>query len=233
VEAEEFHIKMVELKNISKIYKLDGVEVVALKDVSLEIKEGEFVSIMGPSGSGKSTLLHIIGCLDTPTEGSYKLAGEEVSSLNEVQLAKIRNKNIGFIFQTYNLLPRTSALKNVEVPMIYSGIKRKERIIRAKESLKLVGLLDRMNHTPSQLSGGQQQRVAIARALVNNPKILLADEPTGNLDSKSGCEIMQILTELNKKGITIIMVTHDASIASYGKRIIELKDGEIIRDGYI
>lgn len=224
---------MVEIKNIFKIYELDGVEVIALKDVSVEIKTGEFVSIMGPSGSGKSTLLHILGCLDVPTKGSYKLSGEEVSSLNEIQLAKIRNKNIGFIFQIYNLLPRTSAVKNVEVPMIYSAIKRKERFLRAKESLKSVGLLDRMNHKPSQLSGGQQQRVAIARALVNNPKILLADEPTGNLDSKSGKEIMELLSQLNKENITIIMVTHDVNVASYSKRIIELKDGEVIKDGYI
>lgn len=224
---------MVEIKNIFKIYELDGVEVIALKDVSVEIKTGEFVSIMGPSGSGKSTLLHILGCLDVPTKGSYKLSGEEVSSLNEMQLAKIRNKSIGFIFQTYNLLPRTSAVKNVEVPMIYSAIKRKERFLRAKESLKSVGLLDRMNHKPSQLSGGQQQRVAIARALVNNPKILLADEPTGNLDSKSGKEIMELLSQLNKENITIIMVTHDVNVASYSKRIIELKDGEVMKDGHI
>lgn len=224
---------MVELKNIYKIYQLEGVEVVALKNVSIEIKEREFVAIMGPSGSGKSSLLYIIGCLDVPTKGSYRLFGEEVSRLKETELAKIRNKSIGFIFQTYNLLPRTSALKNVEIPMIYAGIKRKERQERAKESLKLVGLLERMNHRPSQLSGGQQQKVAIARALVNNPKILLADEPTGNLDSKSGKEIMEILTELNRNGITIILVTHDKEVASYSRRIIELRDGEVIRDGYI
>lgn len=224
---------MVELKNIYKIYQLEGVEVVALKNVSIEIKEREFVAIMGPSGSGKSSLLYIIGCLDVPTKGSYRLFGEEVSRLKETELAKIRNKSIGFIFQTYNLLPRTSALKNVEIPMIYAGIKRKERQERAKESLKLVGLLERMNHRPSQLSGGQQQKVAIARALVNNPKILLADEPTGNLDSKSGKEIMEILTKLNRNGITIILVTHDKEVASYSRRIIELRDGEVIRDGYI
>lgn len=224
---------MIELNNIWKIYELDGVEVIALKNVSIEIKENEFVSIMGPSGSGKSTLLHIISCLDIPTKGSYKLLEKEVSNLNEVELAKIRNKSLGFIFQTYNLLPRTTALKNVEVPMIYAGIKRKERQEIAKKSLELVGLLDRANHTSSQLSGGQQQRVAIARALVNNPKILLADEPTGNLDSKSGKEIMESISNLNKKGITIVMVTHDKNIASYAKRIIELKDGEIIEDGYI
>ena len=224
---------MIELKNTWKIYELDGVEVTALKNVTLEIKKDEFVSIMGPSGSGKSTMLHIIGCLDTPTKGSYKLLGEEVSNLNEVELAKIRNKSLGFVFQTYNLLPRTSALKNVEVPMIYAGIKRRERQEIAKNALRSVGLLDRANHTSSQLSGGEQQRVATARALVNNPKILLADEPTGNLDSKTGAEIMESISNLNKQGITIVMVTHDKNIASYAQRIIELKDGEVIKDGHI
>lgn len=225
---------MIELKNISKIYKLgDEIEVPALKNVSLKIKEGEFVSIMGPSGSGKSTLLHILGCLDTPTSGSYILLGNEVSNLDEVSLAKIRNKTFGFVFQTYNLLSRITALKNVEIPLIYAGVKKNERIKRAQESLKSVGLGDRMYHRPTQLSGGQQQKVAIARALVNNPKVLLADEPTGNLDSKSGEEIMHILSELNKLGVTIIMVTHNREIASYGKRIIEIKDGEIIKDGFI
>lgn len=224
---------MIELKNTWKIYELDGVEVTALKNISIEIKENEFVSIMGPSGSGKSTMLHIIGCLDTPTKGSYKLLGEEVSNLNEVELAKIRNKSLGFVFQTYNLLPRTSALKNVEVPLIYAGIKRRERQEIAKNALRSVGLLDRANHTSSQLSGGEQQRVATARALVNNPKILLADEPTGNLDSKTGIEIMESISNLNKQGITIVMVTHDKNIASYAQRIIELKDGEIIKDGHI
>lgn len=223
-------IGMIELKNIFKIYELDGVRVSALKNVTIEIKKDEFVSIMGPSGSGKSTMLHIIGCLDTLTKGSYKLLGKEVSNLSEVELARIRNKSLGFIFQTYNLLPRTTASKNVEVPMIYAGVKRKERQEIAKNALKSVGLLDRMNHTSSQLSGGEQQRVAIARALVNNPKILLADEPTGNLDSKTGVEIMESISNLNKQGITIVMVTHDKNIASYAQRIIELKDGEIVRD---
>lgn len=224
---------MIELKNIFKIYELEGIKVSALKNVTMEIKKDEFVSIMGPSGSGKSTMLHIIGCLDTLTKGSYKLLGKEVSNLSEVELARIRNKSLGFIFQTYNLLPRTTASKNVEVPMIYAGIKRRERQEIAKNALKLVGLLDRMNHTSSQLSGGEQQRVAIARALVNNPKILLADEPTGNLDSKTGVEIMESISNLNKQGITIVMVTHDKNIASYAQRVIELKDGEIIKDGYI
>lgn len=221
---------MIELRNIFKIYELDGVRVSALKNVTIEIKKDEFVSIMGPSGSGKSTMLHIIGCLDTLTKGSYKLLGKEVSNLSEVELARIRNKSLGFIFQTYNLLPRTTASKNVEVPMIYAGVKRKERQETAKNALKSVGLLDRANHTSSQLSGGEQQRVAIARALVNNPKILLADEPTGNLDSKTGVEIMESISNLNKQGITIVMVTHDKNIASYAQRIIELKDGEIVRD---
>ncbi|MEW6620261.1 MAG: ABC transporter ATP-binding protein [bacterium] len=224
---------MIILKNIFKIYKLDGVEITALNNISLNLEPAEFTSIMGASGSGKSTLLNIISCLDVPTNGSYKFLGQEVGNLNETELAKMRNKSFGFIFQSYNLLARTTALKNVEVPMIYAGIKKKERLERAKEALKSVGLIDRMNHKPSQLSGGQQQRIAIARALVNRPKILLADEPTGNLDSKSGREIMELLTRLNSQGNTIIMVTHDVNVARFGKRIIELKDGEIIRDGYI
>ena len=219
---------LLKLKNVSKIYQMDSIQVKALDNISLEIKKGEFVSIMGSSGSGKSTLMHIMGCLDIPTAGKVIFEGEDVSRLNEAELAKIRNQKIGFVFQGFNLLPRTSALANVELPLIYTHLdNQKKEKKKAAEILKMVGLEKRKNHFPSQLSGGEQQRVAIARALVNNPLIILADEPTGNLDSKTGKEIMEIFQELNKKGNTIIIVTHEAQIARCAQRIIKLKDGKI------
>lgn len=221
---------MIKVSHLSKIYKNDSVETVALTDVSFEIKKGEFVAIMGPSGSGKSTLMHLLGALDIPTSGTYLLDGEDVGKLSEDELADVRNKKIGFVFQSYNLLPRTTALKNVIIPMVYAGIPKEERLVRAKELLKVVGLEDRMEHTSSQLSGGQQQRVAIARSLANNPSIILADEPTGNLAIAQGEEIMEIFQNLNKKGHTIIMITHEAHIAEHAKRIIHLRDGRIVED---
>ena len=220
---------MIELKNISKIYQMGSVEVPALKDISLKIEDGEFIAIMGPSGSGKSTLLNILGCLDIPTDGEFLFDGINVSKFSESRLAYLRNENIGFIFQTFNLLPRLTALSNVELPLIYAGdhSKRKEMAFNA---LRSVNLEDRAHHRPRELSGGQQQRVAIARALVNQPSMILADEPTGNLDSRSGQEIMSILKELHNKGITIVLITHDDSVASYAQRIIRLKDGQIVED---
>lgn len=209
---------------------MGDLETVALDNISFNIEKGEFVAIMGPSGSGKSTLIHILGALDTPTSGSYALDQEEVSKLKEDELASIRNRKIGFIFQAFNLLPRTSALKNVMLPMRYGGIDKKERIKTANKYLDMVGLKDRINHTSSQLSGGQQQRVAIARALVMNPAILLADEPTGNIASAQAEEIMEIFQKVNKEGHTIIMITHEQDIAEYAKRIITIRDGKIIRD---
>ncbi len=216
--------------NLSKIYKTDSLETIALQKISIQIFKGEFVAIMGPSGSGKSTLMHILGALDKPTEGKYLLAGENIELLNDDQLAEIRNYKIGFVFQAYNLLPRTTALKNVILPMIYAGVNKEERIRRAKKYLQLVGLSDRMHHTSNQLSGGQQQRVAIARALVMKPAILLADEPTGNLASVQAKEIMTIFQKLNQQGHTIIMITHESDIAKYAKRIIHIKDGKILKD---
>jgi putative ABC transport system ATP-binding protein len=222
---------LISLSKVTKIYKLgDDVEVAALKGINLEIKKGEFVAIIGPSGSGKSTLMHMIGILDQPTSGVVKLEGDDVEKLPEKKLAELRNKHIGFVFQAFNLLPKTSALENVELPMIYSNIPGSERKKRATEALKIVGLGERLNHTPAQLSGGQQQRVAIARALVTNPSLILADEPTGNLDSKAGDEIIALLKELNKKGNTIVLVTHEREIAEKAKRIVEVKDGLIISD---
>jgi macrolide transport system ATP-binding/permease protein len=220
---------MIELKNISKTYRIGDIKVPALKNVSFRIEDGEFMAIMGPSGSGKSTLLNILGCLDVSTSGEYLFDGINVSEFSESQLARIRNEKIGFVFQTFNLLPRLNALSNVELPLIYSGNhnKRKETAVSA---LRAVNLEDRAHHRPRELSGGQQQRAAIARALVNEPSIILADEPTGNLDSRSGQEIMSILTEFHKKGITIILITHDESVASHAQRIIRLKDGEIVED---
>ncbi len=221
---------MIKVNNISKIYKTGEMEVVALDNISFEIKKGEFVAIMGPSGSGKSTLMHILGALDLPTGGKYLLDGENIGRLTEDQLAEIRNKKIGFVFQAFNLLPRTTALRNVSMPMIFAGIPKEKRLSRAKNCLQMMGLEDRLNHTSNQLSGGQQQRVAIARALSMNPSILLADEPTGNIATKQGKEIMKIFQDLNKKGHTIIMITHETHIAKYAKRIIYLRDGKIIKD---
>ncbi len=222
---------MISLSHISKIYKNDAVETTALLDISFEIKKGEFVAIMGPSGSGKSTLMHILGALDLPTKGSYILDGENVSQLKDDELAEIRNKKIGFVFQAFNLLPRTSALKNVALPLLYGGVSKEERLEKAQKFLQMVGLADRVNHTPSQLSGGQQQRVAIARSLVMNPSIILADEPTGNIASTQAAEIMAIFQNLNEEGHSIIMITHESDIAEHAKRIIHIRDGKIVKDG--
>lgn len=216
---------MIQVDNMTKVYKSGENEVVALKDVNLHIKKGEFVAIMGPSGSGKSTLMNILGCLDKPTSGEYYLEGKAISQLDSRQLAHIRNKKIGFVFQNFNLLPRMNALRNVEIPMIYAGVSSGDRRARAMEALKSVGLEDRWHHKPNELSGGQRQRVAIARALVNSPRIILADEPTGNLDSKSGAEIMEIFTELHRNGATIVLVTHENEIAKYAQRIVFFRDG--------
>lgn len=221
---------VIDLKKVSKKYEMGDEEFYALKDISLKINKGEFVAIIGPSGSGKSTLMHVIGLLDKPTSGEVFLEGEEVHNLSEIKQAELRNKHIGFIFQVFNLLPRTSALENVEMPLIYSGIARKEREERAAKALEIVGLKEKLQNKPSQLSGGQQQRVAIARALINNPSIILADEPTGNLDSKSGEEILSLLSRLNNEGNTIVVVTHDLDIAKRARRVIAIRDGEIIKD---
>lgn len=221
---------MIKVSHLSKVYKNADVETVALDDVSFEIKKGEFVSIMGPSGSGKSTLMHILGALDVPTTGDYWLDGKKIADLDDDQLAEIRNKKIGFVFQAYNLLPRTTALKNVMMPMMYGNIDKEERVKKAKQFLTMVGLADRMYHTSSQLSGGQQQRVAIARALSMNPSIILADEPTGNIATDQAMEIMKILEDLNQQGHTIILITHENEIAQYCKRIIHLRDGKIVED---
>ena len=222
---------LIKLKNIRKSYPLDGFDLEILKGINLEIQSGEFVAIMGPSGSGKSTLMNILGCLDTPSSGEYALAGQNVENLDADQLAEIRNQKIGFVFQGFNLLSRTSAIENVELPMIYSGIDDKTRRQKAENALISVGLQERMHHMPNQLSGGQQQRVAIARAIVNEAPIIFADEPTGNLDTKMSVEIMKLFSELNQKlQRTIILVTHEEDIALYAKRIIRLVDGEIHSD---
>lgn len=222
---------LIQLKNIHKSYPLDGFDLEILKGINLEIKAGEFVAIMGPSGSGKSTLMNILGCLDTPTSGEYVLDGENIEHLSGDELAEIRNRKIGFVFQGFNLLSRTSALENVELPMIYAGIDDKERKERAEKALNSVGLHERMNHQPNQLSGGQQQRVAIARAIVNEAPIIFADEPTGNLDTKMSVEIMDLFSKLNENlHRTIILVTHEEDIALFAKRIIKIVDGEIHSD---
>jgi len=221
---------IIQIDNLYKIYRNGSMEVTALRDVSFSVRVTEFVAIMGQSGSGKSTLMNILGCLDTPSAGMYYLDGEDVSRLSGKYLAGIRNRKIGFVFQSYNLLPRLNALQNVELPMIYAGVKAKKRRQIALEALERVGLTARVHHKPSELSGGQKQRVAIARALVNEPAILLADEPTGNLDSRSGEEIMGIFQRLNHEGVTIVMVTHEPDIAEHTKRIVAFKDGRIIRD---
>jgi putative ABC transport system ATP-binding protein len=221
---------IIELRNVSKIYRITGVPVNALKNVSLEINKKELIAIMGPSGSGKSTLLHMVGCLDRPTHGKVFIDGKDISKLNDNELAVIRGKKIGFVFQFFNLIPNFTALKNVELPMIFTKFPKREE--RAKELLRAVGLGDRINHYPSQLSGGETQRVSIARSMANKPDIILADEPTGNLDSKSGKEILELLKKLNKESdVTVITVTHDNSIASCSKKIIYLKDGQIIKRG--
>lgn len=222
---------LIRLDHIHKIYTMGEVEIHALRGISLKIEQGEFIAIMGTSGSGKSTTMNILGCLDKPTKGHYYLDGQDVSQLSRDELADIRNRKIGFVFQGFNLLSRTSALENVELPMLYLGLKPAERMKRAKEALEIVGLSDRMHNMPNQLSGGQQQRVAIARSLVNRPAIILADEPTGNLDSRTSIEVMDVFQRLNQeRGITIALVTHEPDIAEYAKRVIVFKDGRIKRD---
>ena len=221
---------VIDLKNIIRNFQLGSQTVHVLKGIDLTIKKGEYVALMGPSGSGKSTLMNLLGCLDTPTSGSYMIANRDVSKMNDNQLADVRNKEIGFVFQTFNLIPRQTALQNVALPLVYAGEKKEKRISRAKKVLDEVGLSDRITHKPNQLSGGQRQRVAIARALVNSPSIILADEPTGNLDSSTSNEIMKLFEEIHKNGNTLIIVTHEEEIAQHANRIIRLKDGEIESD---
>ena len=221
---------LIETHDLWKTYVMGSEEIHALRGVSIEIERGEYVAIMGPSGSGKSTLMNLIGCLDTPSKGSYLLNGKQVGQMNDNELARIRNEEIGFVFQTFNLLPRASALQNVELPLVYAGVPSKDRQARAKAALDKVELTQRMSHRPNELSGGQRQRVAIARALVNNPSILLADEPTGNLDSRTGAEIMALFARLHQGGNTIILVTHEADIAAFAHRTIHLRDGQVERD---
>jgi putative ABC transport system ATP-binding protein len=221
---------LIETQDLWKTYVMGSEEIHALRGVSIAIQRGEYVAIMGPSGSGKSTLMNLIGCLDTPSKGSYLLNGKQVSQMNDDELARIRNEEIGFVFQTFNLLPRATALHNVELPLVYAGVAAKDRIERAKGALAKVELESRMSHRPNELSGGQRQRVAIARALVNNPSILLADEPTGNLDSKTGVEIMALFERLHSSGNTIVLVTHEADIAAHAHRVIHIRDGQVEND---
>jgi putative ABC transport system ATP-binding protein len=221
---------IININNLGKIYRNGTIEVEALKDINLSIEKGELVSIMGPSGSGKSTLMNIIGCLDRATSGNYELDGVDILHLSDTELARIRNLKIGFVFQSFNLLPRITAMQNVELPMIYAGINKRDRRKRTLEALERVDLLERMNHKPNELSGGQKQRVAIARALVNNPSIILADEPTGNLDSASSEDIMAVFQELNREGATIVLVTHEPDISQHTKRIVAFRDGKLIKD---
>ncbi|MBU2701885.1 putative ABC transport system ATP-binding protein [Sporomusaceae bacterium BoRhaA] len=218
------------LSDVTKVYQLGGETVSALAGLTLNVNPGEFTAIMGPSGSGKSTLMNILGCLDRPTSGSYMLDGQEVAKLSDDELAVTRNKKIGFVFQSFNLLPRMTTLQNVALPMVYAGVDKKERTARAEQVLTMVGLKERLNHQPNELSGGQRQRVAIARALINDPTIIMADEPTGNLDTKSGDEVMAIFSELNSQGRTIILVTHEPDIAEYAGRVVHVRDGVIERD---
>ncbi len=221
---------LIETRNLWKTYVMGDEEIHALRGVSISIERGEYVAIMGPSGSGKSTLMNLIGCLDTPSKGTYLLNDKEVSLMNDNELARIRNEEIGFVFQTFNLLPRASALHNVELPLVYAGMSKTARLEQAKAAIEKVELTHRMSHKPNELSGGQRQRVAIARALVNNPSILLADEPTGNLDSKTGVEIMALFARLHEAGNTIIVVTHEPDIAAYAHRVIAIRDGEVAKD---
>ncbi len=223
-------MSLIALENVTKIYPMGDVDVHALRGVSLTVETGDLVAIMGASGSGKSTIMNIIGCLDRPTTGHYRLAGEEVSKLDRYALAKRRNRTLGFVFQSFNLLPRTSALDNVELPLLYAGVRTRERHERARHALERVGLGDRVNHHPNQMSGGQQQRVAIARAIVSNPKVILADEPTGNLDSATSEGVIAVFQELGDSGITIVLVTHEPDIAGYAARVVTMKDGRVQSD---
>jgi len=223
-------LPLIEILDLWKTYTMGTEEVHALRGVSVEIEPGDYVAIMGPSGSGKSTLMNLIGCLDSPTKGSYRLNGKRVSDMNDNELARIRNEEIGFVFQTFNLLPRASALQNVALPLVYAGVGSQDREVRARAALEKVDLLSRMTHRPNELSGGQRQRVAVARALVNNPSLLLGDEPTGNLDSKTGAEIMALFARLHQAGNTIVLVTHEAEVAAFAPRVLQLRDGEVEKD---
>jgi putative ABC transport system ATP-binding protein len=221
---------LIDIRDVTKVYEMGEERVRALDGVTVAVERGEYVAIMGPSGSGKSTLMNLVGCLDTPTAGSYVLNGREVARMTDDELAQIRNQEIGFVFQTFNLLPRTTAIQQVELPLVYTGVSKRDRRERAVRALEAVGLADRMGHHPNELSGGQRQRVAVARALINNPSILLADEPTGNLDSQTGTEIMALFDDLNSRGNTIILVTHEEDIAAHARRIVRLRDGKVRED---